>query len=251
MYINSTKRKLKVGQDQRKENINNQIKQGFRVDRRKTTVTTTTTATTKYQETNTKQPTPPAHPIKTNRCKIRAKITKNHQKNHPHPPTQGPRSEFQGESSHDDYALKTSHFHPPTLKNELEKQLIPPARPVRFMQNQCKMRPDLIRSSPSPYQEMYINNIMTKTSHIPTLPPSKTPRSSNQSHPPAQGFLYKICAKSVQNDTRSYQILAFPLPINDINSTKRKLKVGQDQRKENNINSQIKLGFRVSTSEKP
>ncbi|KAF8422600.1 hypothetical protein L210DRAFT_3423243, partial [Boletus edulis BED1] len=43
--------------------------------------------------------------------------------------------------------------------------------------------------------------------HIPTLPPSKTPRSSNQSHPPRPGFLYKICAKSVQKTpdlTRSW-----------------------------------------------
>ncbi|KAF8422597.1 hypothetical protein L210DRAFT_3423238 [Boletus edulis BED1] len=39
---------------------------------------------------------------------------------------------------------------------------------------------------------------MTKTSHIPTLPPSKTPRSSNQSHPPAQGF----CTRSVQNQCK-------------------------------------------------
>ncbi|KAF8124436.1 hypothetical protein EV363DRAFT_1177980 [Boletus edulis] len=84
--------------------------------------------------------------------------------------------------------------HPSTLNFKPAKQPIPPACPgffgTRSVQNQCKMRPDLIRSWPSPYQEMYIN------------------------------------------------------------STKHQLSVGQDQTKENNINNQIKQGFKVNRREK-
>ncbi|KAF8414750.1 hypothetical protein L210DRAFT_3513344 [Boletus edulis BED1] len=238
MYINSTKRQLSVGQDQKKKiKINNQMKQGFRVDGREKP-----------------RPPPPS-------------TSKQIPNDRPHPPTRGTNKRKNIQTSID---CSSHRSHPPA---------------------QCKMRPDLTRSWPSPYQEMYINSTKRQLSvgqdqkkkikinnqmkqgfrvdgrEKPRPPPPSTSKqipndrphpptrgtnkrkniqtsidcSSHRSHPPAQ-------CKMRPDLTRSW-----PSPYQEmyINSTKRQLRVGQDQKKKIKINNQMKQGFRVDGREKP
>ncbi|KAF8119271.1 hypothetical protein EV363DRAFT_1200616, partial [Boletus edulis] len=232
MYINSTKRQLKVGQDQKKKiNIDNQMKQGFRVDGRETS--------TSKQIPNKYQTIPPPHPVSQTGTKSDCKITK--------------------------------------------KSPCPPTHPIHM----CKITPDLTRSWPSPYQEMYINSTKrqlkvgqdqkkkinidnqmkqgfrvdgreTSTSkQIPnkyqTIPPphpvSQTGTKSDckitKKSPCPPTHPIHMC-KITPDLTRSW-----PSPYQEmyINSTKRQLKVGQDQKKKINIDNQMKQGFRVDGRE--
>ncbi|KAF8124601.1 hypothetical protein EV363DRAFT_1177807, partial [Boletus edulis] len=87
MYINSTKRQLSVGQDQKKEiKINNQMKQGFRVDRREKPRPPPPSTTTKQVPNNRSHPSTLSSQTST---KSEQKSTKNQQKNHSHPSAQG------------------------------------------------------------------------------------------------------------------------------------------------------------------
>ncbi|KAF8124620.1 hypothetical protein EV363DRAFT_1299780 [Boletus edulis] len=249
MYINSTKRQLSVGQDQKKKiKINNQMKQGFRVDGREKP-----------------RPPPPS-------------TSKQIPNDRPHPPTRGTNK-----------LQKHPDFH------RLFKPPIPPARPLFFyatsVQNQCKMRPDLTRSWPSPYQEMYINSTKRQLSvgqdqkkkikinnqmkqgfrvdgrEKPRPPPPSTSKQipNDRPHPPTRGTNKR---KNIQTsiDCSSHRshppahckmrpdlTRSWPSPYQEmyINSTKRQLSVGQDQKKKIKINNQMKQGFRVDGREKP
>ncbi|KAF8120449.1 hypothetical protein EV363DRAFT_1303115 [Boletus edulis] len=238
MYINSTKRQLSVGQDQKKKiKINNQMKQGFRVDGREKP-----------------RPPPPS-------------TSKQIPNDRPHPPTRGTNKRKNIQTSID---CSSHRSHPPA---------------------HCKMRPDLTRSWPSPYQEMYINSTKRQLSvgqdqkkkikinnqmkqgfrvdgrEKPRPPPPSTSKQipNDRPHPPTRGTNKR---KNIQTsiDCSSHRshppahckmrpdlTRSWPSPYQEmyINSTKRQLSVGQDQKKKIKINNQMKQGFRVDGREKP